>query len=161
MKYFLIFILPLIGYFSLAKVGLVEEKVYQPINSYEELLFHHTCSGQSGIGGKCSATCRDKESCACSSGFFNCDCECSIAGAAVGAIDTAIDPGSEDNWSRVAKILSEQPEKLAQEIAAEMPSVYKLAKTDPKAYVEKTNSLENKLKQLPSATFSKISKALE
>lgn len=130
------------------------------INSYEDLLFHHTCSGQSGMGGTCSATCTDAQSCSCSSGFFSCGCGCSLQGVEEDAIAEMVDPGPERNWLIVASVLSKEKDATAQSIASEMPNVYKLAASNAAKFTSAANNLEAKFKTLPASTLQKVSAAL-
>ena len=124
---------------------------------------HHTCSGNSGLGGSCSATCTDSQSCACSTGVFHCSCACSVPGDGGnmgGPKGGEYEIAPKAKWDLVARVLAQEKEPAAIQMSREVMEVYSLARTSPEEFQIRTQMLEERFGQLPSGTIKRVKSAL-
>jgi len=140
---------------ALLFVSWMAYSAYTPnIETSLNTIAHHDCHGTSVLGGTCSATCRDAESCACSSGFFECKCTCTST-----AIKRTVTPGPIENWEKAAEILSKSGNAKALAMAERMPSVHGLAATDLDKYLLEVEKLEKDLHELPNEVQQSLGQA--
>ena len=156
MKYLFSFSVPLLlfGVFYFGG-NHVDSNTCDSYKSFSEFYFHHSCSGSSGIGGTCSATCRDKCDCSCSTGFFTCICNCNCPDDPTTSIEFEIAP--EEKWNLLKEIIATENSEIAKEMLTAISELYDLGiRKKIKEYNALAKSLDQKMMKLQPATLDKI-----
>ena len=95
---------------------------------------HVTCNGTATLGGSCSGTCQDGQSCTCSTGLVSCSCSCS--GGAITTFQTPdvsvgypVNPTQRENWTELGSILLSENSQAAQDAYTKYTNTYQLLKS--------------------------------
>jgi hypothetical protein len=97
--------------------------------SVEYIEDQHTCNGTATLGGSCSGTCNDNQSCTCSTGLVSCSCSCS--GGAITTFQTPdvslgypVNSTQRQNWTELGNILRSESSAAAQDAYAKYTNTY-------------------------------------